>query len=105
MNIKTSQVSRHIMIDRNERFALLSAMCGLGNEVLRERYSEKKGSWLCFMDSGIVLVWSANKKKLVTGFIPRKEQVAWIYRHQPNKTILKLIEQAQKKYEKGMAKI
>ena len=104
MKIDKSQVSRHILNDRADRLSLIGAAVGFGEAVLRERYSPAKESWSCFMDSGAMLIWSKDKKKLVTGFIPRKEQVIWVYGHPLNKAVEKLVEQAQKKYQKELLK-
>lgn len=104
MKIQKNQVSAHIIRDRADRLSLIGATVGFGAEVLRERYNPAKESWSCFMDSGAMLIWSKNREKLVTGFIPTKEQVMWVYDKPLNKIITKLVEQAQKKYQKGLAK-
>lgn len=104
MKVQKEQVSRHIINDRANRLAIIGATVGFGEKVLRERYSPDKESWSCFMDSGCVLIWSKDKSKLVTGFIPRKEQVMWIYGHPINRAIEKLVSNAQTKYFKGLQK-
>ena len=105
MEIKKNQITRHVRDDRAERLAIIGATVGFGDVVLRERYNPAKESWSCFMDSGAMLIWSKNKKKLVTGFIPTKEQVMWTYNGSINKFIQKLVENANKKYEKALAKV
>lgn len=102
MKITKNQITRHVMVDRADRLSVIGATVGFGNEVLRERYSPEKGSWSCFMDSGAMLIWSKNHERLVTGFIPTREQVMWVYGHSLNKAITKLVEQAQRKYERGI---
>lgn len=102
MKLSENQVSHHAIRDRADRLSLIGATVGFGTEVLRERYSPAKESWSCFMDSGAMLIWSKNHEKLITGFIPTKEQVMWVYGHQLNRVITKLVEQAQKKYQKGV---
>lgn len=105
MKIQKNQVSAHIIRDRADRLSLIGATVGFGAEVLRECYSPEKESWSCFMDSGAMMIWSKDRSKLVTGFIPTKEQVMWVYGKPLNKIITKLVEQAQKKYQKGLAKV
>jgi len=105
MKIQKNQVSAHIVRDRADRLSLIGATIGFGENVLRERYSPQKESWSCFMDSGAMMIWSKDKSKLVTGFIPTKEQVMWVYGKPLNKMVLKIVEQAQKKYQKGLAKV
>lgn len=98
------KVSSHIMNERVNRMAVIGATVGFGSEILRERYNPKKESWSCFMDSGAMMIWSKNREKLVTGFIPTKEQVMWVYGRELNRAVQKIVEQAQKKYQKGLAK-
>ena len=98
------KVSSHIMNERVNRMAVIGATVGFGSEILRERYNPKKESWSCFMDSGAMMIWSKDREKLVTGFVPTKEQVMWVYGRELNRAIQKIVEQAQKKYQKGLAK-
>lgn len=105
MTISKNQITYHAAYERTDRLALIGATVGFGEIVLQERFSPEKGSWSCFMDSGAMLIWYKNKKRLVTGFIPTKEQVMWTYRKPLNKSILKLLETATKKYQKGLMKI
>ena len=98
------KVSSHIMNERANRMAVIGATVGFGSEILRERYNPKKESWSCFMDSGAMMIWSKDREKLVTGFVPTKEQVMWVYGRELNRAIQKIVEQAQKKYQKGLAK-
>lgn len=105
MKIQKNQVSAHIIRDRADRLALIGGTVGFGSEILCERYNPKKESWSCFMDSGAMMIWSKNHEKLVTGFIPTKEQVMWVYGKPLNKIVLKIVEQAQRKYQKGLMKI
>lgn len=98
------KVSSHIMNERVNRMAIIGATVGFGSEILRERYNPKKESWSCFMDSGAMMIWSKNREKLVTGFIPTKEQVMWVYGRELNRAVQKIVEQAQKKYQKGLMK-
>lgn len=102
MNISKNQVSHHVSHDRADRLALIGATVGFGEIVLRERYNPAKKSWSCFMDSGAMLIWSKDHSKLVTGFIPTKEQVMWTYGGHINKAITKLLENAIKKYQKAL---
>ena len=104
MTIQKNQVSYHARTERTERLALIGATVGFGSEVLRERYNPKKESWSCFMDSGAMMIWSKDRSKLVTGFIPTKEQVMWVYGREINRAVQKIVEQAQKKYQKGLMK-
>ena len=105
MKIQKNQVSAHIIRDRADRLSLIGATVGFGENVLHERYNPAKESWSCFMDSGAMMIWSKDRSKLVTGFIPTKEQVMWVYGKPLNKMVLKIVEQAQKKYQKGLMKI
>ena len=98
------KVSSHIMNERVNRMAVIGATVGFGSEILRERYNPKKESWSCFMDSGAMMIWSKDREKLVTGFVPTKEQVMWVYGRELNRAVQKIVEQAQKKYQKGLAK-
>lgn len=104
MKMENKKVSAHIIHDRADRLALVGATVGFGSEVLRERYNPKKESWSCFMDSGAMMIWSKDRSKLVTGFIPTKEQVMWVYGREINRAVQKIVEQAQKKYQKGLMK-
>lgn len=105
MNISPNQVTRHVSLDRADRLAIIGATVGFGSTVLKERYNPAKESWSCFMDSGAMLIWSKNHERLVTGFIPTKTQVMWTYNGPVNKAILKLIENASKKYQKNINKL
>lgn len=102
MTIQKNQVSYHARTERTERLALIGATVGFGTEVLRERYNPAKESWSCFMDSGAMLIWSKDRSKLVTGFIPTKEQVMWTYGGSINKAVTKLLENAIRKYQKAL---
>ena len=102
MTIQKNQVSYHARTERTERLALIGATVGFGTEVLRERYNPAKESWSCFMDSGAMLIWSKDHSKLVTGFIPTKEQVMWTYGGSINKAVTKLLENAIRKYQKAL---
>ena len=100
----TKTVSSHARFDRADRLALVGATVGFGSKVLRERYNPKKESWSCFMDTGAMIIWSKDHSKLVTGFIPTKEQVMWVYGREINRAVQKIVEQAQKKYQKALMK-
>lgn len=100
----TKTVSSHARFDRADRLALVGATVGFGSEILRERYNPKKESWSCFMDTGAMIIWSKDRSKLVTGFIPTKEQVMWVYGREINRAVQKIVEQAQKKYQKALMK-
>lgn len=102
MEIKKNQITRHVRDDRAERLAIIGATVGFGDVVLRERYNPAKESWSCFMDSGAMLIWSKDHLKLVTGFIPTKEQVMWTYGGSINKAVTKLLENAIRKYQKAL---
>ena len=102
MKLSKNQVSRHAIVDRADRLSVIGATVGFGTEVLRERYSPEKESWSCFMDSGAMLIWSKNHEKLVTGFIPTKAQVIWVYGRPVNHAIERIVEIAQNKYAKGV---
>lgn len=103
MTFTKEQITRHVSSDRADRLAIIGATVGFGNEILRERYNPKKKSWSCFMDSGVMLILNKDHEKLVTGFIPTKEQVMWVYGHPINKFVQKLVENATKKYQRGLS--
>lgn len=103
MTFTREQITYHASNERTDRLAIIGATVGFGNEILRERYNPKKESWSCFMDSGAMLILNKNHEKLVTGFIPTKEQVMWVYGHPLNKFVQKLVENATKKYQRGLA--
>lgn len=105
MKIDKSQVSWHISYERADRLAIIGATVGFGDTVLQERYNPQKKSWSCFMDTGAMMIWNESKTKLVTGFVPTKDQVMWVYGRPLNKVISKIVEQAQKKYQKGLSKL
>ena len=102
MTFTREQITYHASNERTDRLAIIGATVGFGNEILRERYNPKKESWSCFMDSGVMLILNKNHEKLVTGFIPSKEQVMWVYGHPLNKFVQKLVENATKKYQRGL---
>ena len=103
MKFSENQITKHARNDSAVRLALIGATLGFGDVVLRERYSPTKESWSCFMDSGAMLIWSKDHSKLVTGFVPSKEQVMWVYGRPLNKFVQKLVENATKKYQRGLA--
>lgn len=103
MKFTREQITYHASNERTDRLAIIGATVGFGNEILRERYNPKKESWSCFMDSGVMLILNKDHEKLVTGFIPSKEQVMWVYGHPLNKFVQKLVENATKKYQRGLA--
>ena len=105
MKFSENQITKHVRNDRADRLALIGATIGFGDVVLRERYSPAKESWSCFMDSGAMLIWSKDHTKLVTGFVPTKEQVMWTYGGSINKMVSRLVENATKKYERALGKI
>ena len=104
MKFTREQITYHASNERTDRLAIIGATVGFGDEILRERYNPKKESWSCFMDSGVMLILNKNHEKLVTGFIPTKEQVMWVYGREVNRAVQKIVEQAQKKYQKGLIK-
>lgn len=75
----------HAQIERAARFEYIATTIGFGNkeianQIFKSPSSPNKASKSVLMDNGVILVYSCENNKLITGYIASVKQAVAIYR-------------------------
>ena len=102
----TATFSRHCSIDRANRIDHILREIGLG-QLACERYTTNqagRGKYLCLTDTGIMIVKSADKLKIVTVYVATMKDVVYVYdghKNIPQRLKKIVIENTQKYIREG----
>ena len=86
-------ITYHISEDRIDRACDIITTIGLGEVVKERRAIDTQGrlSFKCVTDTGVMLIFNADKTKVVTLFIPDLHQVSWVYEGNTPSWLLKVV--------------
>lgn len=73
--------TQHCGVDRSDRWVFIEKTVGRGNIIKEVRQVDEKGrvSWQCLTDTGVLMVLSEDKKKVITVYIASQPKVSAMY--------------------------
>lgn len=74
-------ITYHISEDRLDRACYIMTTVGMGNIVKERKSVDEFGriAYKCLTDTGVMLIYNADRTKIVTLYIATNNQVAWMY--------------------------
>lgn len=77
------EMTYHVKVERAERVAQIIKQIGIG-QVIKEKYigygiGGQAGRYLCITDTGITLVKSEDKVKLITMYVTTQNELVAVY--------------------------
>lgn len=76
------QMSYHVAVQRAERVKHIVAEIGIG-QIIKEKYVrfslEQAGRWVCLTDTGITIVKSEDKQKIITMYVTTQRELVSIF--------------------------
>lgn len=100
------QMSYHVAVQRADRVQHIIEEIGLGN-IIKEKYVRfnigQAGRWICITDTGITVVKTEDKLKIITMYVTTKKELLIIYGNQKKipAYLHKRVDRNQSKYIKG----
>lgn len=76
------QMSYHVRVDRANRVKHIIEEIGIG-QVIKEKYTrfslEQAGRWVCLTDTGITIVKSEDKQKIITMYVTTQRELVSVF--------------------------
>lgn len=76
------QMSYHVRIQRQERVKHIIEDIGIG-QVIKEKYTrfslEQAGRWVCLTDTGITIVKTEDKQKIITMYVTTQKELVAVF--------------------------
>lgn len=76
------QMSYHVRVDRANRVKHIIEEIGMG-QVIKEKYTrfslEQAGRWVCLTDTGITIVKSEDKQKIITMYVTTQRELVSVF--------------------------
>lgn len=100
------QMSYHVRVDRAERVKHIVEDIGMG-QIIKEKYVRfnlgQAGRWVCLTDTGITVVKTEDKLKIITMYVTTKKELLAVYGGQKKipQFLQKRVDRNQSKYIKG----
>lgn len=76
------QMSYHVRVDRAERVKHIIKEIGMG-QIIKEKYTrfslEQAGRWVCLTDTGITIVKTEDKQKIITMYVTTQRELVSVF--------------------------
>lgn len=76
------QMSYHVRIERANRVQHIIEEIGIG-QVIKEKYTrfslEQAGRWVCLTDTGITIVKTEDKQKIITMYVTTQRELVSVF--------------------------
>ena len=76
------QMTYHVAVQRANRVQHIIDDIGLG-QIIKEKYTrfslEQAGRWICLTDTGITIIKSEDKLKIITMYVTTQRELASVY--------------------------
>lgn len=76
------QMSYHVKVDRAERVKHIVEEIGIG-QIIKEKYVrfslEQAGRYVCLTDTGITIVKTENKQKIITMYVTTQRELVAVF--------------------------
>ena len=76
------QMSYHVRIERANRVQHIIEEIGIG-QVIKEKYTrfslEQAGRWVCLTDTGITIVKTEDKQKIITMYVTTQRELVAVF--------------------------
>lgn len=76
------QMSYHVAVQRAERVKHIVEEIGIG-QIVKEKYTRynvnQMGSWLCVTDTGITIVKTEDKLKIITMYVTTQKELLSVF--------------------------
>jgi hypothetical protein len=76
------EMSYHVQVERKERVQHIIDEIGLG-QIVKEKYIrfslEQAGRWVCLTDTGITIVKTEDKQKVITMYVTTQRELVSVF--------------------------
>ena len=76
------EMSYHVQVERKERVQHIIDEIGLG-QIVKEKYVrfslEQAGRWVCLTDTGITIVKTEDKQKVITMYVTTQRELVSVF--------------------------
>ncbi len=76
------QMSYHVAVQRAERVKHIIEEIGIG-QIIKEKYTrfslEQAGRWVCLTDTGITIVKTEDKQKIITMYVTTQRELVSVF--------------------------
>ena len=76
------QMSYHVRVDRADRVKHIIEEIGIG-QIIKEKYTrfslEQAGRWVCLTDTGITIVKTEDKQKIITMYVTTQRELVSVF--------------------------
>lgn len=76
------EMSYHVQVERKERVQHIVEEIGLG-QIVKEKYVrfslEQAGRWVCLTDTGITIVKTEDKQKVITMYVTTQRELVSVF--------------------------
>jgi hypothetical protein len=74
-------ITYHISEDRLNRACYIMTTVGMGEVVKERRCVDEYGrtAYKCLTDTGVMLIYNADRSRVVTLYIATQQQIAWMF--------------------------
>ena len=76
------QMSYHVRVNRAERVKHIIEEIGIG-QIVKEKYTrfslEQAGRWVCLTDTGITIVKTEDKQKIITMYVTTQRELVSVF--------------------------
>ena len=76
------QMSYHVRVQRQDRVKHIIDEIGIG-QVIKEKYTrfnlDQAGRWICLTDTGITIIKSEDKQKIITMYVTTQKELVAIF--------------------------
>lgn len=76
------EMSYHVQVERKERVQHIIDEIGLG-QIVKEKYVrfslEQAGRWVCLTDTGITIVKTEDKQKVITMYVTTQKELVSVF--------------------------
>lgn len=86
-------ISYHISEDRLDRACYIMTTVGMGEIVKERRCVDEYGriAYKCLTDTGVMLIYNADRSRIVTLYIATQQQTAWMFEGKAPSWILRVV--------------
>lgn len=76
------QMSYHVRVQRQDRVKHIIEEIGIG-QIIKEKYTrfslEQAGRWVCLTDTGITIIKSEDKLKIITMYVTTQRELVSVF--------------------------